>query len=56
MSSICKLNPVTALDEPEPPFSVSQGNLYPILAQNTTRYDVVKMWAVYPPQVMLSDA
>ena len=50
-----KPNTITALDEPKLPFSVAQGTLY-YLAQNTTRYDVVKMWVVYLPQVMLSDA
>ena len=56
MATICKLNPITVLDEPEPPFSVCKGTLCPVLAQNTTRYDVVKMWVVYLPQVILSDA
>ena len=39
------LNSISVLDEPEP-FSVSDGALYPILAQHTTRYDVLKTWVV----------
>ena len=40
----------SVLDEPELPFSVSDGALFPILAQHTTRYDVLKTWvfAVIP--------
>lgn len=36
------LNPMPVVVEHEPPFSVSDGTLYPILAQHTTRYDVFK--------------
>ena len=40
----------SVLDKPELPFSVSDGALFPILAQHTTRYDVLKTWvfAVIP--------
>ena len=43
----CKLNPIPFLDEPELPFSVSDGTLYPILAQHTNRYDVLKTWVIF---------
>lgn len=55
MATASKSNPITVLEEPEPPFSVSQA-LYSILAQHTTRYDVVERWVIYFPQVMLFDA
>ena len=43
MTATCKLDPIS---EPELPFSVYDGVLYPTLAQRTTRYDVLKTWVV----------
>ena len=50
MSITSKANLTYVLEEPELPFSVSDGALFPILAQHTTRYDVLKTWvfAVIP--------
>ena len=44
MSITSKANLTYVLEEPELPFSVSDGALFPILAQHTTRYDVLKTW------------
>ena len=46
MSTTCK-HTVSVVDEPQLPFSVSDGSLYPILAQHTNRYDVLKTWGSF---------
>ena len=47
-----KPNPTSVLDDP---FSVSDGALFPILAQHTTHYDLLKT-CVFVIQCVFSDA